>query len=71
MIYRRTPFHSYGSWMTKVIRIIDKNHRIEYPHVERIPLQLIETMKKCLTYDMKNRPSVEDLLNMYYNEDYH
>lgn len=71
MIYRKTPFHSYGSWMTKIIRIIDKNHRIEYPHVERIPLQLIETMKKCLTYDMKSRPSVEELLNMHYTGDYY
>ncbi|GLV31088.1 Monopolar spindle 1 [Carabus blaptoides fortunei] len=65
MVYKRTPFHNYGGPWAKISVIIDPNHCIEYPKMDTVPPHLIAIIQSCLVYEMKNRPTVENLLSTY------
>lgn len=65
MVYKRTPFHNYGNPWAKISVIVDRNHCIEYPKIDSVPPHLIDIIKSCLVYEMKNRPTVEELLTTY------
>ncbi|CAH2100409.1 unnamed protein product [Euphydryas editha] len=61
MIYGRTPFAHIPN-LAKLAAILDPNHRIDYPPADHLPLSLVKTLKWCLTYNARARPSVRELL---------
>ncbi|KAM3957021.1 LOW QUALITY PROTEIN: dual specificity protein kinase monopolar spindle 1 [Aphomia sociella] len=66
MVYGRTPFGHIPN-LAKLAAILDPNHRIDYPPVERTPPpSLIAALKWCLTYNARARPSVRELLSIAY-----
>ncbi|XP_056635582.1 dual specificity protein kinase Ttk [Diorhabda sublineata] len=65
MVYKRTPFHHLKKLWTKLAFIMDPNHRIEYPDVTWVPVKIVNTIKKCLEYNVRLRPSVDELLREY------
>lgn len=42
--------------------ITNSKHKITYPELDWIPQKIIDTTKKCLTYNMLLRPSVNELI---------
>lgn len=65
MVYGRTPFGHIPN-LAKLAAILDPNHRIDYPPVERLPPSLLAALKWCLTYNARARPSVRELLSIPY-----
>lgn len=65
MVYKKTPFHNVKKLWTKLAYIMDPNHQIEYPEVNWVPDKIINTIKKCLQYNFRLRPSVDELLQEY------
>ncbi|XP_032521465.2 dual specificity protein kinase Ttk-like [Danaus plexippus] len=63
MVYGRTPFGHIPN-LAKLTAILDPNHRIDYPPAEHLPQSLISTLKWCLTYNARSRPSVRELLSV-------
>ncbi|CAH2068187.1 unnamed protein product, partial [Iphiclides podalirius] len=63
MVYGRTPF-SHIPNLAKLAAILDPNHRIDYPRVDHLPPSLIASLKWCLTYNARARPSVRELLSV-------
>ncbi|XP_072935341.1 dual specificity protein kinase Ttk [Epargyreus clarus] len=63
MVYGRTPFGHIPN-LAKLAAILDPNHRIDYPPVDHLPASLIATLKWCLTYNARARPSVRELLGV-------
>ncbi|XP_050353051.1 dual specificity protein kinase Ttk [Nymphalis io] len=61
MVYGRTPF-SHIPNLAKLAAILDPNHRIDYPAADHLPSSLVATLKWCLTYNARSRPSVRELL---------
>lgn len=49
--------------------IIDPEHKIDFEQLEWIPLLLMKTMKACLRYEMKSRPSTNELIQDFENAD--
>ncbi|XP_013167286.1 PREDICTED: dual specificity protein kinase Ttk-like [Papilio xuthus] len=62
MVYGRTPF-SHIPNLAKLAAILDPNHRIDYPPADHLPPTLITSLKWCLTYNARERPSVQQLLS--------
>ncbi|XP_044728629.1 serine/threonine-protein kinase MPS1 [Chrysoperla carnea] len=65
-LYGKTPFQHITHKMTKFTVLTDKNHVIDYPNTIRIPPKLLTTLKKCLIFEMRKRPSVDELLKVNY-----
>ncbi|CAH2267669.1 jg15689 [Pararge aegeria aegeria] len=61
MVYGRTPFAHIPN-LAKLTAILDPNHRIDYQPVDHLPASLVASMKWCLTYNARSRPSVRELL---------
>lgn len=69
LVYGVTPFNHIRQQWTKVSAIIDKNYKINFPHLignEPVPTILVDVMRKCLEREPKARPSVADLLEIPY-----
>ncbi|GAV76216.1 LOW QUALITY PROTEIN: Pkinase domain-containing protein, partial [Cephalotus follicularis] len=60
MVYGRTPFSEYKTFLAKFKVITDPTHRITYEPVSN-PC-LLDLMKKCLVWDRNERLSVPQLL---------
>ncbi|KRT80024.1 protein kinase [Oryctes borbonicus] len=67
LVYRKTPFQHIGHTFAKLSAIIDQKHDIEYPQVDWVPPITMKTLKMCLQYDVKLRPSVNDLIKIFEN----
>lgn len=67
LVYRRTPFQHLNNLWKKLAYIINPNHVIEFPDANWVPPKIINTIKKCLQYDVKCRPSINELINEYEN----
>lgn len=65
LVYKKTPFQHIHILWKKLAVIMDPNHVIEFPAVDWVPLKIIDTMKKCLQYQVKLRPSIDDLIEEY------
>ncbi|XP_041462689.1 dual specificity protein kinase TTK-like isoform X2 [Lytechinus variegatus] len=64
MVYGRTPFQHIVHRLLKMQAICNPDHVIDFPPIEN--KLLLDVMKKCLTRDVKKRPSIEELLNHPY-----
>ncbi|XP_076058109.1 dual specificity protein kinase monopolar spindle 1 [Oratosquilla oratoria] len=68
MVYGKTPFQHIGNPIMKLAAISNPNSKISFPVIEN--KLLLDTLKKCLQFDPKARPSIEELLeHPYLNED--
>jgi serine/threonine-protein kinase TTK/MPS1 len=67
MSYGRQPFAHIQNQMSRFRAIIDFSYAIEFPSAGvggvQLPKSLIRTMKKCLTRDQFERPTVAQLLS--------
>jgi serine/threonine-protein kinase TTK/MPS1 len=65
--YGRQPFAHIKNQMSRCRAIIDFSYAIEFPPMGlggvALPKSLIKTMKKCLSRDQHQRPTVEELLD--------
>ncbi len=63
MVYGRTPF-SHLAFIQKLHAITDPGHKIDFPEISNSIQNrcLVETIKRCLKFDAKERASIEDLL---------
>ncbi|XP_077287853.1 dual specificity protein kinase monopolar spindle 1 [Arctopsyche grandis] len=66
MIYGRTPFSHLTNVYGKIAALLNPNQVIEYPSIKDVPQVLMKALQWCLTYDVKKRPSVQDLINLPY-----
>ncbi|KAI4461387.1 mixed lineage protein kinase [Holotrichia oblita] len=70
LVFRKTPFQHIGHSFAKLSVIVDPKHEIEYPKLDWVPQNIVNTLKMCLQYDVKLRPAVCDLIknfeDMYY-----
>lgn len=64
-VYRRTPFQHITQLWPKLAAIMNPEHQIDYPDVEWVSPKIINTIKKCLQYNVKSRPSVDELIAEY------
>eukprot|EP00057_Strongylocentrotus_purpuratus_P000822 XP_001184027.2 PREDICTED: dual specificity protein kinase Ttk [Strongylocentrotus purpuratus] len=64
MVYGRTPFQHIVHRLLKMQAICNPDHFIDFQPIENE--LLLDVMKKCLTRDVKRRPSIEELLNHPY-----
>ncbi|XP_018574040.1 dual specificity protein kinase Ttk [Anoplophora glabripennis] len=64
-VYRRTPFQHITQLWPKLAAIMNPEHEINYPHVDWVSPKIIGTIKKCLQYNVKSRPSVDELIVEY------
>ncbi|XP_023022350.2 dual specificity protein kinase monopolar spindle 1 [Leptinotarsa decemlineata] len=65
LVYRRTPFNHLVNLWSKLAYILNPNHTIEYPDAPWVPPRILDTIKKCLQYNVKSRPSVDELIQEY------
>lgn len=65
MIYKKTPFQHIVKLDAKLLTITNSEHKIPYPELDWLPQKIIDTTKKCLTYNMLLRPSVSELIRNY------
>jgi serine/threonine-protein kinase TTK/MPS1 len=67
MAYGQSPFAHIPQAMSKVLAIINPNVSISFPNTgiggAKVPMELRQTLKKCLQRDPTKRPTVEQLLN--------
>ncbi|XP_028130354.1 dual specificity protein kinase Ttk [Diabrotica virgifera virgifera] len=68
LVYKAPPFHHIKQLWTKLAFIMDPKHQIQYPEANWVPPKIIQTIKKCLQYNVKSRPSVNELLDEYDKE---
>ncbi|XP_057327742.1 uncharacterized protein LOC130669079 [Microplitis mediator] len=69
LVYGYTPFQHIRQNWAKIGAITNPSTKISFklpPNSEPIPSILIDVVKKCLTYNPKDRPSVADLINLPY-----
>lgn len=69
LVYGYTPFQHIRQNWAKIGAITNPSTKISFklpPNSEPIPSILIDVIKKCLTYNPKDRPSVADLINLPY-----
>ncbi|XP_022916049.2 dual specificity protein kinase TTK [Onthophagus taurus] len=64
-VYGKTPFQHIGNMYAKLGAILDPDQKINYPEANWVPSKIISTIKDCLKYDMKSRPSIDELINQY------
>lgn len=62
LVYKKTPFQHITNTLVKLNTILDPKHQIQFPQANWVPPKIIETMKACLRYDMKSRPSIKELI---------
>ncbi|CAH1117970.1 unnamed protein product [Phaedon cochleariae] len=62
LVYGKTPFHQFTTLWSKLAYILDPNHKIQYPDADGVPPKFLNTIRHCLRYDVKARPSVEQLI---------
>lgn len=66
MVYGKPPFAHIANQMQRIMAIPNPNHVIEFPAkgLGGIPLSsgLIKTLRRCLTRDPAQRPTVDELL---------
>jgi serine/threonine-protein kinase TTK/MPS1 len=66
MVYGRPPFAHIANHITRVLAVINRNYKIVYEDTGvggvRVPPGLKRTMKRCLTREAAERPSVKELL---------
>ena len=60
MVYGRTPFADYTTFWAKFKVITDPNYEIRYEPLSN--LWLLDLMKKCLSWDRKERWTIPQLL---------
>lgn len=65
LVYRKTPFQHLHNLWKKLAYITNPAHVIEFPDAKWVPQKVIETLKKCLIYNVKLRPSVDELIQEY------
>ncbi|XP_066145366.1 dual specificity protein kinase TTK [Euwallacea fornicatus] len=65
LVYRKTPFQDLKQLWSKLTAIVDPNHKISFPPADWVPPSVIRTIKRCLQYDVKARPSVAELIDEY------
>ncbi|KAJ8918382.1 hypothetical protein NQ315_008077 [Exocentrus adspersus] len=65
LVYKRTPFQHISQLWLKLAAIMNPEHKIDYPDVEWVSPKVIGTIKKCLQYNVKLRPSVDELIDEY------
>lgn len=65
MVYQRTPFQHVQQLYAKLAIIMNPNHQISYPALDWVPEKIIETIKSCLQFNIKDRPSIVDLIEEY------
>eukprot|EP00050_Salpingoeca_kvevrii_P001629 m.175160 g.175160 ORF g.175160 m.175160 type:complete len:1055 (-) comp10420_c0_seq19:47-3211(-) len=59
MVYGRTPFHHLQPYQ-KLLAITNPQHEIEFKPLRN--KALLDVLKRCLTRDPKQRPTIEELL---------
>lgn len=67
MVYGMPPFGKIPVPQSRIHAIVDWSYEIEIPATtedgSRVPVALIQTMRRCLSRDQKNRPTCETLLS--------
>ncbi|CAJ2506154.1 Uu.00g002840.m01.CDS01 [Anthostomella pinea] len=67
MVYGTQPFAMIDEPRLRIHAIVDWSHRIDFPATtedgSRVPVALIQTMRRCLSRDQKDRPTCETLLS--------
>ena len=68
MVYGKAPFAHIPNQLNRVLTIINPSYSIDYPTFgiggERIPANVLRTLKSCLNRDQKLRPTAETLLSL-------
>lgn len=64
MVYGHTPFQKVVRQYAKLMAIINPEYQINFPEIQ--DKKLLDVMKRCLTRDPKERPSIEELLQHEY-----
>ncbi|CAH1121651.1 unnamed protein product [Ceutorhynchus assimilis] len=65
LVYGHTPFNQTNITSNLVSAISDPDYEIDYPEAEWAPKSFVQTMKKCLQFDIAARPSVDELIQEY------
>jgi len=60
MVYGRSPFAMLDNMIRKLQAITNPHYKIEYPPIDNPPL--LDTMKQCLQFDPRQRPTIPELL---------
>ena len=67
MVYGKPPFGHIPNSMSKMVAIMDRSHAIAFPEIGmgRVPVPpgLLRTLKRCLSRDPSQRPSINSLLD--------
>lgn len=61
-LYKKTPYQDIIKPLLKLKSITDPNYVVPFPKIDGIPDILIESCKRCLIHDTKQRASIEELL---------
>ncbi|XP_022291226.2 dual specificity protein kinase TTK-like [Crassostrea virginica] len=64
MVYGHTPFQKLVRQYAKLMAIINPDYEIKFPDIQ--DKKLMDVMKRCLTRDPKERPSIDELLQHEY-----
>ncbi|CAH1104821.1 unnamed protein product [Psylliodes chrysocephalus] len=67
LVYKKTPFQHIKTIWVKFSHITNPQHTIEYPEAKWLPPKVIDTIKKCLQYNVRARPSVDELIAEFEN----
>lgn len=66
-VYGTPPFGKIPEHQLRIRAIVDWSHPIEFPTTtedgSRVPISLIQTMRRCLDREQKDRPTCEALLS--------
>ncbi|CAG9858689.1 unnamed protein product [Phyllotreta striolata] len=65
LVYKIPPFYHLKTVQAKLSSIQDPNYKINYPEVDWLPPKIINTIKKCLQYNIQYRPSIAELIKEY------
>ncbi|EMD63246.1 hypothetical protein COCSADRAFT_93045 [Bipolaris sorokiniana ND90Pr] len=67
MVYGRPPFAHIANQMARVLAIVNRDYKIEFPDLGvgdvRVPPGLKATMRRCLNRDPSRRPNIAQLLD--------
>ncbi|KKZ68683.1 hypothetical protein EMCG_05718 [[Emmonsia] crescens] len=67
MTYGKAPFAHIPNHLHRAMAIINPNHTIDYPVLGiggvRLPASLVQTMKTCLSWEQRLRPTTDTLLS--------
>ncbi|XP_050305022.1 dual specificity protein kinase TTK isoform X2 [Anthonomus grandis grandis] len=65
LVYRITPFQHISQMWAKLAAITNPDHKIKFPQNQTVSPRILNTIKRCLRYDTKARPSVDELILEY------